>query len=36
MADPSVDKPVESFKNPSIQLIDGKPTYATLTLCTSS
>ena len=36
MADPSVDKPVESFESLSIQPIDGEPTYATLTLCTSS
>ena len=30
MAATSVDKLVESFKNPTIPLIDGKPTYATI------
>ena len=30
MAAPSVDKLVESFENPSIPLIDGEPTDATL------
>ena len=30
MAAPSVDKLVESFENPSIPPIDGKPTYAML------
>ena len=30
MADPSVDKLVEIFENPTIPPIDGKLTYATL------
>ena len=30
MAAPTVNKLVESFENPSIPLIDGEPTYATL------
>ena len=30
MADPSVEKIVESFKNPSIPPIDGETTYTTL------
>ena len=30
MAAPSIDKLLESFENPSIPPIDGKPTYVTL------
>ena len=30
MADPSVNKLIESFENPNIPAIDGEPTYAML------